>query len=187
MAFRILLAGVLVVAGGVLAKAQYTEAGEPAVPPAYLLMQGPSAKKSKRFLPGERIDVRFRGEDEFFPLRLNELYPDAQAALLGENLIQLSDIAAVRIPNRHGLKNYVRIQGIVNFVVMGLAALADREVRETQRGLIAVAGSISGAMVLYGSLDRYKTRDVGAGGRYVLAVGGGVKPIDRAPERPRRY
>ena len=176
---RVLLAGVLLAVCGVLAEAQ------PVAP--YLLLQGPSARKSQAFLPGEQVVVRFRGEDEFYPLRIRELYPDAGAVLLGENLIKLSDIAAVRTPNRHGLKDYLRVQGVVNFVIIGLAALADREVRERQRGFIAGASLASGAMVAYGSLDRYKTRDVGTGRRFILVIGGGVEAVEEAPQRPRRY
>ena len=176
---RVLLIGVLAAASSVLAQAQ--------APAPYLLMQGPTQGKSRAFLLGEQIMVRFRGEDEFFPLRIKELYPDTKAVLLGENLIKLSDIAAVRIPNRHGLKDYLRIQGVVNFVVIGLAALADREVRQNQQGFILGASVVSGAMVAYGSLDRFRTREVGTGRRFILVIGGGVEAEEVAPERPRRY
>ena len=176
---RVLLVGISLAGLSVLAQAQ-------TVAP-YLLLQGPTASKSRAFLLGEQVMVRFRGEDEFFPLRIKELYPDAEAVLLGENLIKLSDIAAVRIPNRHGLKDYLRIQGVVNFVVIGLAALADREVRENQQGFILGASIASGAMVAYGSLDRFRTREVGTGRRFILVIGGGVEAEEEAPERPRRY
>lgn len=134
------------------------------------------------------MEVRFRGEDEFFPLRLNELYPDAQAALLGENLVRLSDIAAVRVFNpRRGIKTYCLVQGVVNLVTIGLAVLLDRTVREEQAQFAGAAAAVSGAMVLFGSVDRVKTRDVSADGRYLLAIGGGVRAMEEAPERPRRY
>ena len=173
------LALLLAVATGVLAQAQ-------TIPP-YLLLQGPSAKKSQRYLLGERIVVRFRGEDEFFPLTIKALYPDARAVLLGENLIQLADIAAVRHPNRPGIKRYLQIQGLVNIVATGLAALADREVRERQTGFALGAVVVSGAMVTYGSVDRYRTRLVGTGKSYVLAIGGGVEPEEARRDEARRF
>ena len=175
LALALLLAAVT----GVLAQAQ-------TVPP-FLLLQGPSAKKSQRYLLGERIVVRFRGEDEFFPLTIQALYPDAQAVLLGENLIPLTDIAAVRYPHQPGLKRYLRIQGLVNVVITGLALLGDRDVRERQAGFALGAVAVGGAMIAYGSVDRYRARLTGPGKSYVLAIGGGVAPVEERRETARRY
>lgn len=180
---RITLLSALLLAIGVLAKAQTA----PAIPPPYLLLQGPSAKKSARFLLGEQLVVRLREEDEFYRLRLNGLYPDAQAALLGENLIRLSDIAALRIAKRPGLKRYFQIQGLVNLVTIGLVALIDSEARERQRGFVLGSSAVSAAMVLYGSLGRTSTRELGRGRRYILAIGGGVEAVEEARAVPRRY
>ena len=173
------LALLLAVGTGVLAQAQ-------PVPP-YLLLQGPSAKKSQRYLLGERISVRFRGEEEFFPLTIKELYPDARAVLLGENLIQLSDIAAIRHPHQPGIKRFLRVQGLINIVITGLAVLADGEVRDRQAGFALGAAAVGGAMVAYGSVDRYRTRLVGQGKSYVLAIGGGVEAVEERREVARRY
>ncbi len=147
------------------------------------MMQGPRAKTSRRFDIGEEIVVRFRGEDEFFPLRIKALYPDANAMLLGENLIKLSDLAEIRLENRKGLKDYLRIQGLVNIVTVGLVALADRESRERQAGFMLGAAGVGGAMMLYGSTGRYRTRLLGNGRPYFLVILGEVKPLDRT-QRP---
>ncbi len=148
-------------------------------------MQGPTLKRSVEFPIGEEILVRFRGEDEFFPLTIKALYPDANAMLLGENLIKLTDLAAIRLPNQLGLKNYVRVQGIVNIVTVGLVALFDAESRRRQEGFMLGAVGVSSAMVAYGSVDRYKTRLLGNGKPYFLVVLGEVRPVD-PPKADRR-
>ncbi len=150
-------------------------------------MQGPTVKRSLTFRLGEEINVRFRGEDEFFPLRIKQLYPEAGAILLGENLIKLSDIAAIRFENRKTLKDYLRVQGLVNVVIISIAALADEQVRMRQRGFITGAAVVSGAMFAYGTVGRYKTRLVGQGKPYLLVVGGGVPPAEVERDGGRRY
>ena len=169
---RVSLLAVLSLAGLVLAQAQ---------PAPYLLLQGPSTRTTYRFRRGEVLEWRLRGERELFAAPIVRLFPEANAVQLGDLLVSADAIAAVRHPRRsRGIKNYLRIQGLVNFGFIG-AGLLISDTRENQLGFLAGAAGVSGLMILFGSVDRYAERDIGR--RYLLTVAGGDLRVGDDPER----
>ena len=152
----------------------------------YLLLQGPSSGKTERIQVGQRMEWRLRGEGDFFLATVERLLPEAQAVQLGAMLVRVVDIAEVRFESTGrgaGYKRYLRIQGLVNLVAIGLA-LADPNVRTNQRGFVRGAAGVSAAMVLTSLTGNRKRRAIGPGTRYVLSVAGGDLRRSDDPNRP---
>ena len=153
-----------------------------------LLIQGPSKGSSTRLALGERLELRLRGEDEFWTGTLAELYPEANALRVNDLLLALDDVAALRIERRGaGLRRILRIQGLVNLGVIGLAAAFDSEVREQQRGFAIGAAAVNAGMVVSGSIFQRVTRELGPGQRHRLVIVDVGYAVPQAPEQPRRY
>lgn len=140
----------------------------------YLLMQGPSEKKTYRFLRGEVLLWRLQGEDEFFDARIMELFPESQAIRIDDMILPMGRIAALRFRKRSaGIRGYLQGQGIVNLALLGGFAAFSERARTEQKGFMIVATAVSAAMVGVGSVGKNAHREFGMNSRYLLKVAGG--------------
>lgn len=172
-AYRLALALAVACLGLGLAQAQ---------PRPYLLLQGPSQRTTYRLEVGERLEWRLRGEGEEFSAPITRLFPESNAIQLEGLLLSLDQIASIRHERRSvGIKRFLRIQGLVNLVLTSGSVAFSEDVRSNQLGTVLVASVVSGAMVLFGSVDRHARREIGD--KYLLTVAGGDLRVGDDPDR----
>jgi len=84
----------------------------------YVLLQGPSEKKTYRFMKGQELTVRLQGEIEFFTARIRDLFPESQTIRLDDMILSTSKIAEIRYQKRSaGTQTYLQIQGGINLAL----------------------------------------------------------------------
>jgi len=140
----------------------------------YLLLQGPTTKKTYRFLRGQTLEWRLLGEEEFFDARINELFPESQAIRIDDMILTMDKIAEVRHRKRGaGLRTYLFAQGLFNLAFIGGYSAFPSEDRDRQKSFLIIATAVSAAMVAVGKFGKIATREVGPNSRYLLKVAGG--------------
>ena len=103
----------------------------------YLLLQGPSQKKTYRFIKGQELEWRFRGEDEFFSARIVDFYPESQTLRIDDILVSIDKIAEVRYEKRGaGFRKYLQGQGIVDLAFLGGFTAFSKRTRREQKNFL---------------------------------------------------
>ena len=150
----------------------------------YLLLQGPTERTTMRFQLGDVLEFWLVGEDESFTARINALYPEAQAVRIDDYILSMDQIASIRYEKPgSGFRRYLMGQGITNLVIIGVAYLASRPVRQNQQSFVIGSSFFSTAMVVIGSTGRRKRRNFSSGSKYLLSVGGGDLRLSDDPNR----
>jgi len=139
----------------------------------YLLLQGPSEKKTYRFFRGQELTWKLKGENEFFTARIRDLYPESQSVRIGDMILSMEKIISIRHLKRGvGVRRYVKNQGITNLLIVCGFTLFSRRARQNQAGFLGISAAVSAIMVAIGS-DTKSTRELGGQSSFVLKVAGG--------------
>jgi len=140
----------------------------------YLLLQGPSVKKTYRFMIGQVLTLRLQGEEEFFQARLNALYPESQTLRIDDMILSMEKIAEFRHEKRSArLKRNLQVQGGINLALIGGFSAFPSQDRDRQKNFLIGAAVASAVMVIFGSIGRVATRTVGGDSAFLLKVAGG--------------
>jgi len=140
----------------------------------YILLQGPTEKKTYRFMKGQELTVRLQGEVEFFTARIIDLFPESQTIRLDDMIISTAKIAELRHRKRSaGMRSYLQIQGAINLALIGGFSAFPSEDRDNQKNFLIGTAIASAVMILAGSFGKYATHEFGPNSRYLLKIAGG--------------